>query len=347
MERMLRFLIAAALALCLAVPSFAATRGLRIKDAGLTLVEVIDGVATGEISVEPGETSPNLEVFWLDDVLAEVQPASPPFSKAGTITDPGVATYASTGTWTFQITAVSEGMTDLTLELLDSGVAQYTSPPIEVHVEPAFSVDGLVLRKNGQVLASVWQGVASGQVHVGLTQVTDSIFVSFLDADSVEFVPTEPALSLVIAMNDTARARTTFVTNWALAVEGLELGVTSLVVKVEHEGHFDFVSPAIPVHVNQTVSVPLASRPGTTLEGAAPNPVRDATTLRFSLARAGEVELSVFDVAGRRVAELHRGSLAAGGHALPWSPSGLAGGVYLVRLRTADGVFSRRVAIGH
>jgi hypothetical protein len=43
-----------------------------------------------------------------------------------------------------------------------------------------------------------------------------------------------------------------------------------------------------------------------------PNPFNPRTTLRFTLASAGELTVRVFDTAGRQVVELYRGSAAAG-----------------------------------
>jgi hypothetical protein len=70
-----------------------------------------------------------------------------------------------------------------------------------------------------------------------------------------------------------------------------------------------------------------------------PNPFRDGTTFTFALPRAGEVTVRVYDAAGRRVAEPHRGVLAAGRHAIRWSGVGrngrlLAPGRYLYEVRS-------------
>ncbi len=72
----------------------------------------------------------------------------------------------------------------------------------------------------------------------------------------------------------------------------------------------------------------------------APNPFRSSTantTIRFSLPTEREVELRVFDVAGRSVKTLAKGRLSPGVHTLAWDGSGergtpLASGVYFYRL---------------
>ena len=66
----------------------------------------------------------------------------------------------------------------------------------------------------------------------------------------------------------------------------------------------------------------------------APNPFNPATNIHFSLPRAGHVRLDVFDLAGRRVANLIDGERASGPHSVSFSPDNLGSGVYLYRLQT-------------
>jgi len=80
----------------------------------------------------------------------------------------------------------------------------------------------------------------------------------------------------------------------------------------------------------------------------APNPFVGSASIRFGLGRAGSARVDVYDPAGRRVATLVDGRLAAGGHAYTWSGRNDAGrsvapGVYFVRLTTADQQATRRI----
>ncbi len=82
------------------------------------------------------------------------------------------------------------------------------------------------------------------------------------------------------------------------------------------------------------------------LRYAYPNPAVDGTTISFFLPEAGEVELAVYDVAGRRVDTLIDGYLTAGEHALSWDASARAPGVYLYRLTTEGGTsLARRFVV--
>jgi hypothetical protein len=88
----------------------------------------------------------------------------------------------------------------------------------------------------------------------------------------------------------------------------------------------------------------------TALREPAPNPANPGTSLGFSLAEGGEVELGVYDLAGRRVADLARGWFGPGAQRVDWDGRDLAGratasGTYLVRLRAPEGAFVRKLTI--
>jgi len=69
-----------------------------------------------------------------------------------------------------------------------------------------------------------------------------------------------------------------------------------------------------------------------------PNPFRlgdrRPLELRFELSAATNVDLRVFDVRGRQVAEIGNRRYAAGAHQVQWAPENLAAGTYLLRLET-------------
>ena len=81
------------------------------------------------------------------------------------------------------------------------------------------------------------------------------------------------------------------------------------------------------------------------LSPARPNPASGATSFVVSLPRAAQVDLAMFDLAGRRVATLHRGALAAGERAFTWRPGAVPSGVYFARLAVDGVVRSSRVTL--
>jgi len=105
-------------------------------------------------------------------------------------------------------------------------------------------------------------------------------------------------------------------------------------------------------------TVPVASVPPVGVPQAAlavwspvPNPSFRAASLRFAIARAGDVKATVLDVAGRSVATLANGRFDAGEHALTWSGRTgdgheAAAGVYFVRVEH-EGADARTVRLTH
>jgi hypothetical protein len=93
----------------------------------------------------------------------------------------------------------------------------------------------------------------------------------------------------------------------------------------------------LPIHCG-SVSAAEEILPGATaLLSAHPNPFNPHTRVRFALASAGPVRVTVHDVTGRLVARLAEGFFAAGEHELIWRGNDLQGravssGVYLLRL---------------
>jgi len=70
------------------------------------------------------------------------------------------------------------------------------------------------------------------------------------------------------------------------------------------------------------------------LISAFPNPFNPTTAISIQLSAFGYVNLSVYDVAGRKVATLVDGYRDAGAHEVTFDGSGLASGIYLYKLKT-------------
>ncbi|WP_412061417.1 choice-of-anchor Q domain-containing protein [Rubrivirga sp. IMCC45206] len=78
----------------------------------------------------------------------------------------------------------------------------------------------------------------------------------------------------------------------------------------------------------------------------APNPASGRATVAFSVAAPGRVELALFDALGRRVQTVFDGEVVPGGvESAPIDVSGLAAGVYIVRLSGAAGVATRTLTV--
>ena len=96
--------------------------------------------------------------------------------------------------------------------------------------------------------------------------------------------------------------------------------------------------------------VPTAVMAGAELRQNYPNPFNPSTKIEFTLERASNVDVTVFDLAGRHVATLQNGSLAAGDHAVVWNGNTDAGspapaGQYRYVLTTDAGRVSRSMML--
>ena len=78
---------------------------------------------------------------------------------------------------------------------------------------------------------------------------------------------------------------------------------------------------------------------------AYPNPFNPETTIRFELTQASPVTLEVFNIRGQRVDTLLHEPLPASQHSVVWRAGGLGSGVYLARLRTAEGTTTARLLL--
>ncbi len=87
-----------------------------------------------------------------------------------------------------------------------------------------------------------------------------------------------------------------------------------------------------------------------TLRPAHPNPANPRTVVSFTLPRSGPVSLTVHDLAGRRLAVLAAGVLAAGEHTATWDGCAddggpVASGLYALRLATGGAVATQKLML--
>ncbi len=76
-----------------------------------------------------------------------------------------------------------------------------------------------------------------------------------------------------------------------------------------------------------------------------PNPFNPATTIEFTLPKAMEVQLAVFDALGRKVATLVNGQLEAGTHQVNFDASSLAAGIYFYSLKAGTMIKTRKMLL--
>ncbi|HZL84369.1 MAG TPA: PA domain-containing protein [Candidatus Krumholzibacteria bacterium] len=97
----------------------------------------------------------------------------------------------------------------------------------------------------------------------------------------------------------------------------------------------DAGTPAPEIEIPREVSFDIAGS----------NPPVDGTVFRFGLPMDSQVELVLFDVAGRRVGTLVQGNLPAGWHTTNWKLQNTSAGIYFARMTVSGQVFTRRVVM--
>jgi len=93
------------------------------------------------------------------------------------------------------------------------------------------------------------------------------------------------------------------------------------------------------------------SAPGVRVSlSAAPNPTSGSARMTFQIPSNARAEISVFDVAGRRVRMLLDGKTASGPGSVTWDArddrgSPVPSGVYFVKLKTPGSILSRKIIL--
>lgn len=102
---------------------------------------------------------------------------------------------------------------------------------------------------------------------------------------------------------------------------------------------------AVPSSIVSSVQT-LSEVPGTfALRQNYPNPFNPLTSIEFSIPKAGEVRLTVFNQLGQEMVTLVNGSLPAGSHRVQWNATSYPSGVYYYRVKGGGFVETRKMML--
>ncbi len=76
-----------------------------------------------------------------------------------------------------------------------------------------------------------------------------------------------------------------------------------------------------------------------------PNPFNPATSIKFSLDKAGMTNLAVYNMLGQRVADLINSNLSAGDHNVSFNADNLTSGIYIYQLTSGGKILSRKMIL--
>jgi hypothetical protein len=106
--------------------------------------------------------------------------------------------------------------------------------------------------------------------------------------------------------------------------------------QVDFDGSFSY-SKVVEIDLNKVFTY--------TLNQNYPNPFNPTTTINFSLAKAGNVKLTVYNLLGQEVKSLFNGVMEAGNHTVPFDASNLNSGVYLYKIESGSFVQVRKMTL--
>jgi len=76
-----------------------------------------------------------------------------------------------------------------------------------------------------------------------------------------------------------------------------------------------------------------------------PNPFNPSTTISFSIPKAGEVTLTIYDALGKEVTRLVDDHISAGRYNVEWNAANNASGVYFYRITTNENVQVKKMVL--
>ena len=109
--------------------------------------------------------------------------------------------------------------------------------------------------------------------------------------------------------------------------------------------HGSLYKTVMPTTISTAIDGETERPEGFRLDQNYPNPFNPSTTIRFALPRTSDVSLRLYDVLGRQVAEIVRGTMAAGNHQVSFDASDLPSGAYLYRLEAGVHLHTRTMVL--
>jgi hypothetical protein len=107
-------------------------------------------------------------------------------------------------------------------------------------------------------------------------------------------------------------------------------------VTAQIPGIYYIAHDSIKGTIGTEIGVKESSPAAFTVSQNTPNPFNPSTTIHFSIAKAGETTVDVFNAAGQKVDTLLNASLSAGKHAVVWDAARFSAGVYFYTVRSGD-----------
>ena len=143
----------------------------------------------------------------------------------------------------------------MSFALLAAGCGDDDNPVNAHQGEDHAEAVGLIMRNSGAEIVRYENGKISGEIDVGHGKETALLSVRFIAEDGDLFTPDpNDGFSLGWEIADETVAEVEYHAEdgfWAFHIAGLADGQTTIRIKIMHEGHADFVSLPIEIHVSE------------------------------------------------------------------------------------------------
>ncbi|MBS12690.1 MAG: hypothetical protein CME19_13935 [Gemmatimonadetes bacterium] len=247
--------------------------GLVIVDSGVRFFRYFQGQIdaadnrTDHLEAEVAELTGHWSIRFLDGAGSEfAAPTDPDFRFTWVIADPSIVEVVQDpgdeGKFEFHLRGLQAGETTIVLEVTHVDHADFRTIPIAVHVEEHFEAEGLVLVDSGVRFFRYFQGVVdtTGGRHNHLEApigLTGHWSIKFLDGEGTEFdAPTGGELTFGYTIADPTLLEVFQDPgdegSFEFHLRGLAEGETTIILSVLHEGHADFSTLPLSVHIEAT-----------------------------------------------------------------------------------------------
>ncbi len=186
--------------------------------------------------------------------------------------------------------------------------------------------------------------VVSSSGHIFRTTVADwdTLIAVFEDSEGDDFYDVEfitDSLVYVVGEHGKIYKSTDAGQTWAQETSPTEETINK--VRYRNEKLWAVAKDGVVLKLDISEPQAISNEPNTVvheynLKQNYPNPFNPKTTIEFSLIKAGNVELTVFNTAGQKVATLINKDMKAGKSQIAWDASNLASGLYYYRLVSGD-----------
>lgn len=136
-----------------------------------------------------------------------------------------------------------------------AGCGDDDNPVDHDHEDEHAAAFGFVLYNSGKEIVRYEQGAVTGEIEVGLEKETALLTVRFLNEVGESFTPdANDGFSLGWEVTSSEIAEIEWHVEdglWSFHVIGESVGETNMVIKLNHNGHSDFVSLPFEIHVTE------------------------------------------------------------------------------------------------